>query len=134
MGNLTHPDILRAEREGGPVGGVWPSEQRPTKLRCNACGELVNKLYACNFCNRAICFTCYSGAAAEVKGGLNVRDTSWNCCYKCAEIDEVQIVILQAAKSDAEAQLKRAEKQYHEKADGLAAVIDGINEELKTYE
>jgi len=93
MKSMTHPQILRAEKYGSPTYDDMPD----VEYRCDACGDLHTKLYECNFCRKEICIVCYGGAAEEVQGGLNVRDTGWNCCYICAENSEIQEEILTEA-------------------------------------
>lgn len=108
-----------------------------TPYRC-PCGAYVGKLYECDFCHEKFCWNCFAGAAMEVNGGFGVRDTGWNCCYGCAEQDEVQIEILKEAKANAEGQLGVAEdnlelakQKYREVTNDLAGVIDEINQKLK---
>ena len=59
--NMTHPDILRAEREGGPSFGAWPSEQVTRQFEC-ICGETVpaddENTFACEICKQARCYHC----------------------------------------------------------------------------
>ena len=93
--NMTHPAIKRTEKYGSPTGKDIPEAE----FQCDSCGVLHTKLYECDFCNRDICIVCYIGAAEETEGGLNVKDTSWNCCYECAEKKDVQVKILEEATS-----------------------------------
>lgn len=102
-----------------------------SELICESCSEKVINLYECDFCRGKFCFTCYSAAAQELNGGLNVRNTGWNCCYSCAEKPQVQNVILREAKDLAEGDLVLAWRDYRKKSNELAAVIDDINQKLK---
>ena len=91
--NMTDPKVLRAERYGSPTDEDIPEPE----FQCESCNDLHTKLYKCDFCRREICIVCYVGADEEVRGGLNVRNTGWDCCYRCAEIKGNQVAILTEA-------------------------------------
>lgn len=64
------------------------------EIQTCACGESA-VLIECEFCGGKFCPDCFEGAKKEVGGGLNVKGTGWNCCYGCAEKQEVQFEIAQ---------------------------------------
>lgn len=97
------------------------------------CGERVNDLFECDICGQYHCSACYI-EATKISGGLNVRNTDWNCCQTCAEDPEVQTKILCEAKALAGEQLILAYKDYRKKTNELAAVIDNINQAMKKIE
>lgn len=97
------------------------------------CGEYVDELVPCDFCGGYHCFNCYV-EAGKIGGGLNVRNTGWNCCTDCAEIPKVQIKILQEAKRLADGLVVLADKQHRKRVNQLAGIIDDINQAMKKIE
>lgn len=82
-----------------------------TEGRCE-CGELA-ELHECEFCRKLHCKPCFDGAAEEVKGGMNVGNTGWNCCYECAQDNKVQIDILTEARKVALKRVKKTGEREH---------------------
>jgi len=96
---MTHPDILRAEREGGPLAnGVWPTEQKLEEpLICPRTEKEIDEddLETCDFCEKRFCKDCFF-AAKEAGGGFNIKKSGINACYECMETDReaVQVAVL----------------------------------------
>ena len=98
------------------------------------CGRWVDDIFQCDFCGNHYCSACYTLAAKEVNGGLDVYHTGHNVCYSCAENPEVQIKILQEAKALAGGQLILAYKDYRKRVNELATIINDINQAMKKIE